>query len=140
MLKAKEILRLKHVAELSLRDIAKACNCGKTTVAEVLERASSSGIFWPVSLNDKQLISLLYPPQQNKFIFPEPDINQFSNSCFSLLLYFLSGSKDVKVWIKAKKVTECLNTCSCCRDDSIFIYCISIIQLQYFPGNSCQFF
>ena len=40
MLKAKEILRLKYAAELSLRDIAKACNCGKTTVSEVLERAS----------------------------------------------------------------------------------------------------
>jgi transposase len=74
MLKAKEILRLKYVAELSLRDIAKACNCGKSTVAEVLEKANNAKIFWPVSLNDKQLISLLYPPQQNKFIFPEPDM------------------------------------------------------------------
>lgn len=74
MLKAKEILRLKYAAELSLRDIAKAVSCGKSTVAEVLERANSSGIFWPVSLSDKQLISLLYPPVQNKSIFPEPDM------------------------------------------------------------------
>jgi transposase len=74
MLKAKEILRLKYAAELSLRDIAKAVSCGKSTVAEVLERANSSGIFWPVSLSDKQLISLLYPPAQNRDTFPEPDM------------------------------------------------------------------
>ena len=59
MLKAKEILRLKYAAELSLRDIAKACNCGKTTVSEVLERASRAGVAFPVDLSDKRLISLL---------------------------------------------------------------------------------
>ncbi|MCL4417853.1 MAG: hypothetical protein M1365_14380 [Actinobacteria bacterium] len=74
MLKAKEILRLKYVAELSLRDIAKAVSCGKTTVSEVLERASRAAISYPIDLSDKQLISLLYPPQQNKYIFPEPDM------------------------------------------------------------------
>jgi transposase len=74
MLKAKEILRLKYAAELSLRNIAKAVSCGKSTVAEVLERANSSRIFWPVSLSDKQLISLLYLPAQNKDTFPEPDM------------------------------------------------------------------
>ena len=52
MLKAKEILRLKYVADLSLRDIAKACNCGKTTVSEVLERAKKVAIFYPVDLSD----------------------------------------------------------------------------------------
>jgi DNA-directed RNA polymerase specialized sigma24 family protein len=36
MLKAREILRLKHELGLSLREIAKSCNCGKTTVSEVL--------------------------------------------------------------------------------------------------------
>ncbi len=39
MLKAREILRLKYQIGLSLRDIAKSCNCGKSTVSEVLERA-----------------------------------------------------------------------------------------------------
>ena len=74
MLKAKEILRLKYEMGLSLRDIAAACNCGKSTVSEVIERANKSEVFWPVSLSDKQLVSLLYPPQQTKNSLPEPDM------------------------------------------------------------------
>jgi len=61
-LKAREILRLKHEVQLSLREIGQACNCGKTTVAEVLERAEKAGITWPIGFNDKQLLSMLYPP------------------------------------------------------------------------------
>lgn len=74
MLKAREILRLKYQIGLSLRDIAKSCNCGKTTVSEVLERAKEVKIEWPLNLNDKELISLLYPPTQNQSMVPEPDI------------------------------------------------------------------
>jgi transposase len=73
MLKAREILRL-HQAELSLRDIAKSCSCGKTTVSEVLERARKANIEWPVDLNDKKLMSLLYPPIERENTVPEPDI------------------------------------------------------------------
>lgn len=74
MLKAREILRLKHEVNLSLREIGQACNCGKTTVAEVLGRAEKAGITWPIELSDKQLISLLYPPLENKTSPPEPDM------------------------------------------------------------------
>ena len=74
MLKTREILRLKHEVGLSLREIAKSCNCGKTTVSEVLERAKNAGITWPIELNDKQLLSLLYPPSEQKNPVPEPDI------------------------------------------------------------------
>ena len=74
MLKAKEILRLKYAAELSLRDIAKAVSCGKTTVSEVIERAGMAGITWPIDLSDKQLMSLLYPSVENKNISHEPDM------------------------------------------------------------------
>jgi DNA-directed RNA polymerase specialized sigma24 family protein len=42
MLKAREILRLKHEVQLSLREIGQACNCGKTTVVEVLGRADKA--------------------------------------------------------------------------------------------------
>jgi DNA-directed RNA polymerase specialized sigma24 family protein len=42
MLKAREILRLKHEVGLSLREIARTCSCGKSTVAEVLERAEKA--------------------------------------------------------------------------------------------------
>lgn len=74
MLKTREILRLKHELGLSLRDIAKSCNCGKTTVSEVLDRAKNSGITWPIELSDKQLLSLLYPPVEQKNTVPEPDM------------------------------------------------------------------
>ncbi len=74
MLKAREILKLKHELGLSLREIAKSCNCGKTTVSEVLERAKKAGINWPIELNDKQLMSLLYPPIESKNTPPEPDM------------------------------------------------------------------
>ncbi len=57
MLKAREILRLKHELGLSFREIGKACNCGKSTVSEVLERASKAQIEWPIELSDKQLDS-----------------------------------------------------------------------------------
>lgn len=74
MLKAREILRLKHEVGLSLREIGQACNCGKSTVSEVLGRAEKAGITWPIDLSDKQLMSLLYPPVVNKSSPPEPDI------------------------------------------------------------------
>ncbi|MFY9303771.1 MAG: helix-turn-helix domain-containing protein [Atribacterales bacterium] len=66
MLKAREILRLKHEAGLSLREIARTCSCGKSTVAEVLERAEKAGITWPIDCSDMQLMSLLYPPVRSK--------------------------------------------------------------------------
>lgn len=73
MLKAREILRL-HEVGLSLREIGQACNCGKTTVAEVLVRADKTGITWPIELSDKQLMSALYPPVESKTSPPEPDL------------------------------------------------------------------
>ena len=62
MLKAREILRLKHDVGLSLKEIGQAYNCGKTSVSEVLGRVVKAGITWPIELTDKQLMSLLYPP------------------------------------------------------------------------------
>ncbi|HHT71844.1 MAG TPA: helix-turn-helix domain-containing protein [Firmicutes bacterium] len=44
MLKAREILRLRYEAGLSLRDIGKACNCGKSTVSELLKRDQAAQI------------------------------------------------------------------------------------------------
>lgn len=74
MLKAREILRLKHEIGLSLREIGQACSCGKSTAAEVLRRAENAGITWPVDLSDKQLMSMLYPPVESKASPPEPDL------------------------------------------------------------------
>jgi len=74
MLKAREILRLKHQVGLSLREIGKSCNCGKTTVSDILKRAENAGITWPIEVSDKQLMSLLYPPIEKEGLPPEPDM------------------------------------------------------------------
>ncbi len=74
MLKAREILRLKHEVGLSLREIGKACNCGKSTVSEILTRAEKAKISWPIDLSDKKLMSMLYPPIEGKSSPPEPDL------------------------------------------------------------------
>lgn len=44
MQKAKEILRIKHEAGLSLREIAQACNCGKSTVSDVIAKAGKAAL------------------------------------------------------------------------------------------------
>lgn len=74
MLKAREILKLKHETGLSLREIGKIINCGKSTVADVLKRAEKAEITWPIEHSDKQLMSLLYPPVNSKSEVTEPDM------------------------------------------------------------------
>lgn len=74
MLKAREILRLKFEAGLSVRDIGSACNCGKSTVSDLLKRAQMAEITWPIELTDKQLMSALYPPTESRISPPEPDM------------------------------------------------------------------
>lgn len=75
MLKAREILRLKYEIGLSLREIGQACNCGKSSVSEILGRAEKAGITWPIELGDKQLMSALYPPIESKSFHLEPDMD-----------------------------------------------------------------
>ena len=79
MSKVKEILRLKFDAGLSLRDIAASCNCGKSTVDDVLKRAQNAKISWPCDLNDKELLSLIYPPTEARKTAAEPDLNYIFN-------------------------------------------------------------
>jgi transposase len=74
MLKAREILRLRFEAGFSLREIGNACNCGKSSVSELLTRAQKAGITWPIQLTDKQLMSALYPPTESRTSPPEPDM------------------------------------------------------------------
>jgi len=74
MLKTREILRLRYEIELSLREIGQACNCGKTTVSEILTRAKDAEIVWPITLSDKQLMSRLYPPAETKTSVHKPDM------------------------------------------------------------------
>ena len=75
MSKVREILRLKFDVGLSLRDIAASCNCGKSTVDDVLKRAQNANISWPCNLNDKELVSLIYPPVDTRNKIIEPDLN-----------------------------------------------------------------
>lgn len=74
MLKTREVLRLRHKLGLSLREIGKACSCGKTTVSEILMRAKRAEIVRPIDLSDKQLMSKLYPPTETKTSAHEPDM------------------------------------------------------------------
>ena len=76
MNKVREILRLKYDVNLSIRNIASSCNCGKSTVHEILKRAKDAGVTWPITIPNKKLIELLYPPKEKQTIFPEPDVIQ----------------------------------------------------------------
>lgn len=66
MSKVKEILRLKFDVGLSLRDIAASCNCGKSTVNDVLKRAQNANITWSCNLNDKDPVLDLPPCRSQK--------------------------------------------------------------------------
>lgn len=60
----REILRLKHDMELSIRDIAIATGGSKSSVANVLNKAKTTGLTLSELLNleDKTLVAKLYPP------------------------------------------------------------------------------
>jgi transposase len=73
VIKTREILRLDKIG-LSLREIASACSCGKSTVSEVLQRAQKAKIIWPTDLKEKELLRLLYPPVDKTLSLPEPDV------------------------------------------------------------------
>ena len=48
MRKIREILRLKHEAGLTNRQIAQSCGRSRSTIASYLERAKRAGLSWPV--------------------------------------------------------------------------------------------
>lgn len=63
MHKIAEVLRLKHEAGLTNREIARSCGIGRTTVATYLERAGAAAIGWPLpsDLDAEQLQARLFP-------------------------------------------------------------------------------
>jgi transposase len=65
MRKIKEVLRLKFENHLPVRQIAKSCGIGKSTVQEYLDRAQKANLTWPLApeLDDAALENLLFPPQ-----------------------------------------------------------------------------
>ena len=61
----KDILRLKHQNQLSVREIAGSCGLPASTVGDYLQRAEAVGLTWPLpeDISDAQLTErLLRPP------------------------------------------------------------------------------
>jgi transposase len=66
MEKAREILRLSLKMGLSQRDTASATGCSLGMVSTVLSRVKDSGVGDPLSLDAKELGSIIYPPAREK--------------------------------------------------------------------------
>jgi len=75
MRKLREILRLRHEAGLSHRQIAASLRLSPTTVTEYLKRLEKAGFAWPVpeELTDRELERRLFPPAPLTRTRPLPD-------------------------------------------------------------------
>jgi hypothetical protein len=75
----KEILRLASDGNLSVRQIAKSCNCSPTTVSAVIERAKTADLTldWPIinQMLEEMLETKLYPDENYRTERPLPDMN-----------------------------------------------------------------
>jgi transposase len=60
----KDILRLKHQNELSVREIAGSCGLPASTVGDYLQRAEAAGLNWPLpeGITDSELVERLMKP------------------------------------------------------------------------------
>lgn len=60
----KDILRLKHQNQLSVREIAGSCGLPASTVGDYLQRAHAAGLAWPLpeGLSDSELVDRLAKP------------------------------------------------------------------------------
>ena len=63
MRKTREILRLRLENSCSVRQIAKSCDIGRSTVSDYLTRAKEAGLTWPLppDLDDTTIEDLLFP-------------------------------------------------------------------------------
>jgi transposase len=68
----KDILRLKHQNQLSVREIAGSCGLPASTVGVYLQRAEAAGLTWPLpeGISDAELAQRLLPPANSS---PPPD-------------------------------------------------------------------
>ncbi len=68
MRKIREVLRMRLDRKASVREIARACNIGRTTAQEYVHRAAAAGLSWPLpqELTDSALTHLLFPPRPTK--------------------------------------------------------------------------
>src|SRR5208282_2988031 len=60
----KDILRLKHQKQLSVREIAGSCGLPASTVGDYLQRTQAAGLTWPLpeGLSDSELMEQLAKP------------------------------------------------------------------------------
>ena len=63
----KDILRLKHQNQLSVREIAGSCGLPTSTVGDYLQRAEAAGLSWPLpeGLCDAELAERLLKPAES---------------------------------------------------------------------------
>ncbi len=68
MKKIREVIRMRYSLGAGIRQIAAACNIGRTTVSEYVERAEAAKLSWPSAgdLSDEELRSLLLPEGRGK--------------------------------------------------------------------------
>lgn len=86
MNKIKDVLRLRHQAELSIRQVAASVNLSTGAVAKYLKRAECAGLSWPLpaELSDNALTRLLQPaktslPTSTTSEFAEPDFEEIQD-------------------------------------------------------------
>ena len=77
MEKAREVLRLSLSMGLSQRDVASATGCSLGMVNAVLARVKEAGVADPLSLDAKELGSIIYPPSDDT-VKAEPDFEYIS--------------------------------------------------------------
>jgi len=75
MKKIRELVRLRLDRQASVRQIAAACNIGRTTVSDYLSRLEASGLTWPAAgeLGEDELMAALFPPERAPQTRPHPD-------------------------------------------------------------------
>lgn len=75
MPRTREILRLRFVAGLSCRQIARSIGCSRSAGPECLKRAAVARLHWPLpeELDEAALESRLYPPPLAMPSYSPPD-------------------------------------------------------------------
>ena len=75
MRNVREVLRLVNEGELSIRQIARSCQCSPTTVTAIKERYQNQQLDWPMisKMDDAELEAKLYPQEVNSSKKPLPD-------------------------------------------------------------------
>lgn len=74
MIKYREILRLRSVG-VSVRNIAYSCECSRSTVQNVLNKAKAKGLVWPLpeEVDDKEIYRILFPKEKDTSTKTAPD-------------------------------------------------------------------